>query len=67
MAVSARDDGCHGRRGRSRRGGGSRRRGPSAMPAAPSPAYRVYSHDGPIGRRKRGYNLTMDQSDAGSV
>eukprot|EP00976_Prorocentrum_cordatum_P097195 1190895-Prorocentrum_minimum.AAC.4 len=27
----------------------------------------VYSHDGPIRRRKRGYILTMDQSDAGSV
>eukprot|EP00959_Pyramimonas_sp_CCMP1952_P338046 7079289-Pyramimonas_sp.AAC.1 len=33
----------------------------------------VYSHDGPIrrsgpiGRRKRGYILTTDQSDAGSV
>eukprot|EP00976_Prorocentrum_cordatum_P036378 740300-Prorocentrum_minimum.AAC.1 len=24
----------------------------------------VYSHDGPIGRRKRGYILTMDQSPA---
>eukprot|EP00976_Prorocentrum_cordatum_P112406 1195525-Prorocentrum_minimum.AAC.9 len=28
---------------------------------------RVYSHDGPIGRRKRGYILTTDQSDAGST
>eukprot|EP00959_Pyramimonas_sp_CCMP1952_P443616 9287115-Pyramimonas_sp.AAC.1 len=27
----------------------------------------VYSHYGPIGRRKRGYILIMDQSDAGSV
>eukprot|EP00976_Prorocentrum_cordatum_P083890 1185423-Prorocentrum_minimum.AAC.3 len=27
----------------------------------------VYSHTGPIGRRKCGYILTMDQSDAGSV
>eukprot|EP00959_Pyramimonas_sp_CCMP1952_P467134 9491100-Pyramimonas_sp.AAC.1 len=26
---------------------------------------RVYSHEGPIGRRKRGYILTKDQSDAG--
>eukprot|EP00959_Pyramimonas_sp_CCMP1952_P432950 9066376-Pyramimonas_sp.AAC.1 len=26
-------------------------------------AARVYSHDGPIGRRKRGYILTTDQSD----
>eukprot|EP00976_Prorocentrum_cordatum_P065348 1177869-Prorocentrum_minimum.AAC.3 len=26
-----------------------------------------YSHDGPIRRRKRGYVLTMDQSDAGIV
>eukprot|EP00959_Pyramimonas_sp_CCMP1952_P381864 8002044-Pyramimonas_sp.AAC.2 len=25
---------------------------------------RVYSHDGPIGRRKRGYILTADQSGA---
>eukprot|EP00959_Pyramimonas_sp_CCMP1952_P246285 5147621-Pyramimonas_sp.AAC.1 len=24
---------------------------------------RVYSHDGPIRRRKRGYIITMDQSD----
>eukprot|EP00976_Prorocentrum_cordatum_P036122 735000-Prorocentrum_minimum.AAC.1 len=30
-------------------------------------AKRVYSHDGPIGRRKRGYVLTTDQSDAGHV
>eukprot|EP00959_Pyramimonas_sp_CCMP1952_P264955 5540440-Pyramimonas_sp.AAC.1 len=29
--------------------------------------WRVYSHDGPIRRRKRGYIPTMDQSDAGSV
>eukprot|EP00976_Prorocentrum_cordatum_P062787 1176855-Prorocentrum_minimum.AAC.3 len=28
---------------------------------------RVYSHDGPIGRRKRGYILTTDQSDAGGA
>eukprot|EP00976_Prorocentrum_cordatum_P067221 1178642-Prorocentrum_minimum.AAC.1 len=28
---------------------------------------RVYSHDGTIGRRKRGYGLMMDQSDAGSA
>eukprot|EP00959_Pyramimonas_sp_CCMP1952_P265522 5551832-Pyramimonas_sp.AAC.1 len=27
----------------------------------------VYSHDGPIGHGKRGYILTTDQSDAGSV
>eukprot|EP00976_Prorocentrum_cordatum_P004928 96904-Prorocentrum_minimum.AAC.1 len=27
----------------------------------------VYSHDGPIRRRKRGFILTTDQSDAGSV
>eukprot|EP00976_Prorocentrum_cordatum_P071937 1180520-Prorocentrum_minimum.AAC.1 len=27
----------------------------------------AYSHDGPIGRRKRGYILTTDQSDAGSA
>eukprot|EP00959_Pyramimonas_sp_CCMP1952_P221587 4632370-Pyramimonas_sp.AAC.1 len=27
----------------------------------------VYSHDGPISRRKRRYILTMDQSDAGSA
>eukprot|EP00976_Prorocentrum_cordatum_P076349 1182269-Prorocentrum_minimum.AAC.1 len=27
----------------------------------------VYSHNGPIRRRKRGYILTADQSDAGSV
>eukprot|EP00959_Pyramimonas_sp_CCMP1952_P357301 7481755-Pyramimonas_sp.AAC.1 len=26
---------------------------------------RAYSHDGPIRCRKRGYTLTMDQSDAG--
>eukprot|EP00976_Prorocentrum_cordatum_P054654 1102788-Prorocentrum_minimum.AAC.1 len=26
-----------------------------------------YSHDGPIGHRKRGYMLRTDQSDAGSV
>eukprot|EP00976_Prorocentrum_cordatum_P102767 1193201-Prorocentrum_minimum.AAC.1 len=26
---------------------------------------RVYSHDGPFGRRTRGYILTTDQSDAG--
>eukprot|EP00976_Prorocentrum_cordatum_P065602 1177969-Prorocentrum_minimum.AAC.3 len=26
-----------------------------------------YSHDGPIRRRERGYILTMDQSDVGSV
>eukprot|EP00959_Pyramimonas_sp_CCMP1952_P016889 358116-Pyramimonas_sp.AAC.1 len=28
-------------------------------------AKRVCSHDGPFGRRKRGYILMMDQSDAG--
>eukprot|EP00976_Prorocentrum_cordatum_P073505 1181122-Prorocentrum_minimum.AAC.1 len=28
---------------------------------------RVYSHDGPIRRRKCGYVLTTDQSDAGSA
>eukprot|EP00976_Prorocentrum_cordatum_P055996 1129688-Prorocentrum_minimum.AAC.1 len=28
---------------------------------------RVYSHDGPIGRRKREYTLTTDRSDAGSA
>eukprot|EP00959_Pyramimonas_sp_CCMP1952_P300640 6288582-Pyramimonas_sp.AAC.1 len=28
---------------------------------------RVYSHDGPIRRRKHGYILTTDQSDAGSA
>eukprot|EP00959_Pyramimonas_sp_CCMP1952_P098027 2048829-Pyramimonas_sp.AAC.1 len=28
---------------------------------------RVYSHDGPNGRRKRGYILTTDKSDAGSM
>eukprot|EP00976_Prorocentrum_cordatum_P092357 1188900-Prorocentrum_minimum.AAC.2 len=28
---------------------------------------RVYSHGGPIGRRKHGYIPTMDQSDAGSM
>eukprot|EP00976_Prorocentrum_cordatum_P014300 285941-Prorocentrum_minimum.AAC.1 len=28
---------------------------------------RVYSHNGPIGRRKRGCILTTDQSDAGSA
>eukprot|EP00976_Prorocentrum_cordatum_P010887 218830-Prorocentrum_minimum.AAC.6 len=28
---------------------------------------RAYSHDGPIGCRKRRYILTMDQSDAGSA
>eukprot|EP00959_Pyramimonas_sp_CCMP1952_P082373 1721140-Pyramimonas_sp.AAC.1 len=28
---------------------------------------RVYSHDGPIMRRKRGYILMMDQSGAGSA
>eukprot|EP00959_Pyramimonas_sp_CCMP1952_P035281 739125-Pyramimonas_sp.AAC.1 len=28
---------------------------------------RLYSHDGPIRRRKRGYILTTDQSDAGSA
>eukprot|EP00959_Pyramimonas_sp_CCMP1952_P218498 4569983-Pyramimonas_sp.AAC.1 len=28
---------------------------------------RVYSHDGPIGRRKRGYIRTTDQSAAGSA
>eukprot|EP00959_Pyramimonas_sp_CCMP1952_P318940 6673010-Pyramimonas_sp.AAC.2 len=28
---------------------------------------RVYSHDGPIRHRKRGYILTMDQSGAGSA
>eukprot|EP00959_Pyramimonas_sp_CCMP1952_P344948 7224398-Pyramimonas_sp.AAC.1 len=27
----------------------------------------IYSHDGPIRRRKRGYILLTDQSDAGSV
>eukprot|EP00976_Prorocentrum_cordatum_P077344 1182650-Prorocentrum_minimum.AAC.1 len=27
----------------------------------------AYSHDGPIGRRKRGHILTTDQSDAGST
>eukprot|EP00976_Prorocentrum_cordatum_P009604 191916-Prorocentrum_minimum.AAC.1 len=27
----------------------------------------VYSNEGPIGRRKRGYILTRDQSGAGSV
>eukprot|EP00959_Pyramimonas_sp_CCMP1952_P172653 3607622-Pyramimonas_sp.AAC.1 len=27
----------------------------------------VYSHGGPIGRRKHGYILTADQSDAGSM
>eukprot|EP00959_Pyramimonas_sp_CCMP1952_P247200 5167002-Pyramimonas_sp.AAC.1 len=27
----------------------------------------LYSHDGPIRRRKRGFVLTTDQSDAGSV
>eukprot|EP00976_Prorocentrum_cordatum_P013886 277189-Prorocentrum_minimum.AAC.1 len=28
---------------------------------------RVYSHDGPIRHRKRGYVLTTDQSDIGSA
>eukprot|EP00959_Pyramimonas_sp_CCMP1952_P314214 6577512-Pyramimonas_sp.AAC.2 len=28
---------------------------------------RVYSHDGPIIRRRRGYILTRDLSDAGSA
>eukprot|EP00959_Pyramimonas_sp_CCMP1952_P240987 5036652-Pyramimonas_sp.AAC.1 len=28
---------------------------------------RVYSHDGPIGHRKRGYILMTDQSDTGSA
>eukprot|EP00976_Prorocentrum_cordatum_P112292 1195508-Prorocentrum_minimum.AAC.7 len=28
---------------------------------------RIYSHDGPIGHRKRRYILTMDQSDTGSA
>eukprot|EP00959_Pyramimonas_sp_CCMP1952_P006937 144821-Pyramimonas_sp.AAC.1 len=28
---------------------------------------RVYSHEGPIKRRKRGYILTKDQSDAGNA
>eukprot|EP00976_Prorocentrum_cordatum_P065118 1177778-Prorocentrum_minimum.AAC.3 len=28
---------------------------------------RVYSHNEPIGHRKRGYILTMDQSDTGSA
>eukprot|EP00976_Prorocentrum_cordatum_P007598 151764-Prorocentrum_minimum.AAC.1 len=28
---------------------------------------RVYSHGGPLGRRKRGYILTADHSDAGSA
>eukprot|EP00959_Pyramimonas_sp_CCMP1952_P176302 3683972-Pyramimonas_sp.AAC.1 len=27
----------------------------------------MFSHGGPIRRRKRGYNLTTDQSDAGST
>eukprot|EP00959_Pyramimonas_sp_CCMP1952_P165304 3455553-Pyramimonas_sp.AAC.4 len=30
-------------------------------------AARVYSHDGPIRRNRRGYILMMDQSDAGST
>eukprot|EP00959_Pyramimonas_sp_CCMP1952_P324229 6785997-Pyramimonas_sp.AAC.1 len=28
---------------------------------------RVYSHNGPVGFRKRGYILTTDQSDSGSA
>eukprot|EP00959_Pyramimonas_sp_CCMP1952_P191791 4010572-Pyramimonas_sp.AAC.1 len=28
---------------------------------------RGYTHDGPIGRRNRGYILTTDQSDVGSA
>eukprot|EP00959_Pyramimonas_sp_CCMP1952_P296811 6209458-Pyramimonas_sp.AAC.1 len=29
-----------------------------------NPTDKAYSHDGPIGRRKRGYALVTDQSDA---
>eukprot|EP00976_Prorocentrum_cordatum_P077345 1182651-Prorocentrum_minimum.AAC.1 len=44
----------------------------AVLPGAPaestlSDERRGYSHDGPIGRRKHGYILTTDQSDAGST
>eukprot|EP00976_Prorocentrum_cordatum_P024849 505618-Prorocentrum_minimum.AAC.1 len=41
------------------------RRSPGS-PAQSDPPPPVYSHDGPIRRRKRGCILTTDQSDAGA-
>eukprot|EP00959_Pyramimonas_sp_CCMP1952_P275315 5754910-Pyramimonas_sp.AAC.1 len=42
----------------------------SPLQTRPGPGTRpseVYSHDGPIRRRKHGYILTTDQSDAGNM
>eukprot|EP00959_Pyramimonas_sp_CCMP1952_P121556 2541705-Pyramimonas_sp.AAC.1 len=39
----------------------------SGHPTNEAQEARVYSHDGPIRRRKRGYILAMDRSDAGSA
>eukprot|EP00959_Pyramimonas_sp_CCMP1952_P295711 6185027-Pyramimonas_sp.AAC.1 len=53
--------------GRVQEAGGGLEAAVDALDVVDPVVLRVYSHDGPIRCRKHGYNLTTNQSDAGST